>query len=187
MILPDGNSRLVKLTYTEETTNTAISRKVVEKKKMCTQQSWKVIWDMINALFLTLQLWIYFCSTRKHTSKASRATLSDIFWRTVNSKPPTIPFGIVACTLPANCLEIALYRVTERAKRGIFDGWSDTSSKFLNGVSKTVLIDTKDLLPDPKKRRTVNFILILGDPGAVSRDDRIFVMKVYCKIVSILQ
>ena len=34
MILPDRNSRLVKLTYTEETTNTAISRKVVEKKNM---------------------------------------------------------------------------------------------------------------------------------------------------------
>ena len=26
---------------------------------------------------------------------------------------------------------------------------------------------------------------ILGDPGAVSRDDRMFVVKVYCQIVSI--
>ena len=28
---------------------------------------------------------------------------------------------------------------------------------------------------------------ILGDPGAVSRVDKMFVVKVYCKIVSILQ
>ena len=35
---------------------------------------------------------------------------------------------------------------------------SDTSSEFLN-LKKTVLTDTKDLLPDPEKRRTVNFIL----------------------------
>ena len=77
----------------------------------------------------------------------------------MNSKPLIIPFGIVECTLPTTFLEIAVYRVTERAKREIFNRESDTSSKFLNGVSKTVLTDTKDLLPDPEKRRTVNFIL----------------------------
>ena len=37
-------------------------------------------------------------SNRKHMSMASRAILSNFFERTVNSKPPTIPFGIVACT-----------------------------------------------------------------------------------------
>ena len=31
------------------------------------------------------------------------------------------------------------------------------------------------------------FAIILGDPGAISRVDKIFVVKVYCKIVSILQ
>ena len=30
-------------------------------------------------------------------------------------------------------------------------------------------------------------LTILGDPGAVSRVDKMFVVKVYCKIVSILQ
>ena len=51
---------------------------------MCTQQSRKVICDMINTLFL--------------------ATVA-----VVNSKPPTILFGIVACTFPTTFLEIAVY------------------------------------------------------------------------------
>ena len=54
------------------------------------------------------------------------------FGRKVNSKSPIIPFGIVACTLPTTFLEIAVYRVTERAYRGIFNGRSDTSLEFLN-------------------------------------------------------
>jgi len=54
--------------------HTAISRKVVGK--MCTRQSRKVIWDMINTLFLTtvpsnLLLLLSF-STRKHISTAFR-------------------------------------------------------------------------------------------------------------------
>ena len=45
--------------------NTAISRKVVGKK-MCTRQSWKIIWDMINTLFLSLKPFI--SVTRKLTN-----------------------------------------------------------------------------------------------------------------------
>ena len=60
--------------------STAISRKVVGK--MCTRQSRKVIWDMINTLFLTLQLsnlpLLLSFSTRKHMSTALRASLSRL-------------------------------------------------------------------------------------------------------------
>ena len=60
---------------------TAISRKVVGK--MCTRQSRKVIWDMINTLFLTLKLsnilLLLSFTTRKHTSMASRVILSNSF------------------------------------------------------------------------------------------------------------
>ena len=50
-------------------------------EKMCTRQSRKVLWDMINTLFLTLELsnllLLLSFSTRKHISVASRATLSN--------------------------------------------------------------------------------------------------------------
>ena len=75
-------------------------------EKLCTWQSRKVIWDMINALFLTLQLsnllLLLSFSTRKHMSMASRAILWHFFWKKVNSKSPTLPFGIVACTFSDN-------------------------------------------------------------------------------------
>ena len=57
---------------------TAISRKVVGKK--CPRQTRKLIWDTISDTYL----------------------LRTYLWRTVNSKPPTIPFGIVACTFSDN-------------------------------------------------------------------------------------
>ena len=60
-------------------------------KKMCTRQSRKVIWDVINTLSKLLLLLSF--STRKHMSVASSA---------VYSKPPTKPFGIVACTFSDN-------------------------------------------------------------------------------------
>ena len=48
-------------------------------EKMCTRKSRKVIWHMINTLFLTLKLsnllLLLSFSTRKHTSMASRAIL----------------------------------------------------------------------------------------------------------------
>ena len=72
---------------------------------MCTRQSRKVMWDILDTLFLTLYPWnlllLLSLSTRKHTSMVS-CHFFFFFWRTVNSKPPTIPFGIVACTLSDN-------------------------------------------------------------------------------------
>ena len=41
-------------------------------------------------------------STRKHIFMASRASLSNFLWRTVNSKLPTIPIGVVACAFSDN-------------------------------------------------------------------------------------
>ena len=61
---------------------------------------------MTNTLFLTLQfsnlLLLLSFSTSKHTPTVARAILSIFFRRTVNSKPPTIPFEIVACTFSDN-------------------------------------------------------------------------------------
>ena len=83
---------------------TAISRKVVGK--MCTRQSRKVIWDMIVHCFWRLQLsnllLLLSFSTRKHIFMAFRANSYKFLWRTVNSKPPTMPSGIVACTFSDN-------------------------------------------------------------------------------------
>ena len=74
-------------------------------EKLCMRQSQKVIWDMINNLFLTLQLsnillFLSF-SNYNHKFMASSSILAN-FLMTVNSKPPTIPFGIVACTFSDN-------------------------------------------------------------------------------------
>ena len=71
-------------------------------EKMCTRQPRKVIWDMINTLFLMTvdveptfvafhqQLRTYVCGLACHSFK--------LLWRTGQTKPPTIPFGIVPCT-----------------------------------------------------------------------------------------
>ena len=52
-------------------------------EKLCTRQSRKVIWDMINTLFLTLQLsnllLLLSFSTRRHMYTASPAILSNFF------------------------------------------------------------------------------------------------------------
>ena len=65
-------------------------------EKMCTRQSRKVIWDMINTLFLTTVAvkptwWLSF-STRKHNIANIPCHSFKFLWRTVYSKPPTIPF-----------------------------------------------------------------------------------------------
>ena len=63
-------------------------------QKMCTRQSRKVIWDMVNTLFpVALEnicpwpLVPFFQISSKNR---------------VHSKPPTTPFGIVACTFSDN-------------------------------------------------------------------------------------
>ena len=93
-----GPSREAIISYT------AISKKLVGK--MCTRQSRKVIWDMINILFLTTvavePTFVAFLYARKHIFMAFCANSFKFLWRTVNSKPPTMPFGIVACTFFAN-------------------------------------------------------------------------------------
>ena len=54
----------------------------------------KVIGILSNLLLLLC------FSTRRYMSMTSPACHSFKFlWKTVNSKPPTIPFGVVACTL----------------------------------------------------------------------------------------
>ena len=70
---------------------TAISKKVVRKNlhpamRQCgnpERQSRKVVWDMINTLFLTLSmatlLFLLSFSTRNYTPMASRAILSNFF------------------------------------------------------------------------------------------------------------
>ena len=87
-------------------TYAAILRKVFwkKKKKRCKRQSRNVIWDIINTLFPTLLnlLFLLFLSTRKHENTCTNLSYSFEGWRRVNSKPPTIPFGIVACTFSDN-------------------------------------------------------------------------------------
>ena len=73
---------------------------------MCTRQPQKVLRDMINTLFLTtvaveptlvafhLHLRTYFRGLSCHSFK--------FLWRTGQTKPPTIPFGIVACPFSDN-------------------------------------------------------------------------------------
>ena len=76
------------------------------RKQKCTRQSRKVIWDMINTLFLTLQLsnllLLHFFSTRKQTSMTCCTILSNFFEEQGTQNRPTIPFGIVACTFSYN-------------------------------------------------------------------------------------
>ena len=75
-------------------------------EKMCMRQSQKVIWDIINTPFLTLQLsnlrlLLSFNSSQTYVHGLSCHSFK-LLWRIVYSKPPTIPFGIVACTFSDN-------------------------------------------------------------------------------------
>ena len=80
--------------------------------KMCMQQSQKVIWDMINTWFLTLYLTNLLLLISFTTCRRMFCHSFKFLWKTVNSKPPTIPFGVVACTLSDNlprnsCISVA--------------------------------------------------------------------------------
>ena len=81
---------------------------------MCTRQSRKVIWDMINTLFLTLQLsnllLLLSFSTRKHTSMASRVILSNFFEKQLIQNHPQYLTGLSRALFPTTFLEIAVYR-----------------------------------------------------------------------------
>ena len=75
-------------------------------EKMCTRQSRKVIWDMINTLFLTtVAVKTNFFTFLWHSQTYVRGLPCNSFkflWRTGHSKLPTIPFGVVACTFSDN-------------------------------------------------------------------------------------
>ena len=83
MYLDDTIVEVTATTY-PEIRYTAISRKVVRKKKnMCTWKSRKILWDVINTLFLALSmstlLFLLSFSTHNYTPMASRAILSNFF------------------------------------------------------------------------------------------------------------
>ena len=73
---------------------------------MCTRQSRRVIWDMINTLFLTtVAVETNFFTFLWHSQTYVRGLPCNSFkflWRTGHSKLPTIPFGVVACTFSDN-------------------------------------------------------------------------------------
>ena len=89
-------------------------------ENLCMRQSRKVIRDMINALFLTLWLsnllLLLSFSTRKHTSMASLATLSNFFekqWTQYLS-------GLSRALFPTTFLEIAVYSIVSRIYAALF-------------------------------------------------------------------
>ena len=75
------------------------------RKQMCPQQSQMVIWDMTNALFLTTVA-VKPCFPLALASICPWRVSCYSFkflWRTVNSKPPTIPIRIVTIKLENVC------------------------------------------------------------------------------------
>ena len=83
-------------------------------EKLCTRQSRKVSWDMINTQFLAMQLsnplWLLSFSTRKHMSMASRAILSNFFEKQWTKNHPQYPSGLSRALFPTmTFLEIAVY------------------------------------------------------------------------------
>ena len=68
---------------------------------MCTRQSRKVIWDMINTLFLTtVAVEPTFVAFLQHSKTHFHGLSCQFFQISLNNgelKPPTMPFGIVAC------------------------------------------------------------------------------------------
>ena len=75
-------------------------------EKMCTRQSPKKIWDMINTWFLTTAAVEHtFVAFLEHSQRYVRGLKCHFFkflWRTKHPKPPTIPFGTVTCTFSDN-------------------------------------------------------------------------------------
>ena len=82
-------------------------------EKMCTRQSRKVIWDMINTQFLTLQvsnlLLLLSLSTHRHMSMASPAILSNFLEKQCTQKQPTILSWLSRALYPTTFLKIAVY------------------------------------------------------------------------------
>ena len=94
--------------------HTAISRKFVGKK--CARNNpRKVIWDMINTLFLTLWLLnlplLLSFSIRKHPSIASYVILSNFFEEQRTQNHPQYLSGLSRALFPTTFLEIAVYSI----------------------------------------------------------------------------
>ena len=81
-------------------------------EEMRTRQSRKVIWDMINTLFVTTEavelLLLLSFSTRKHMSVASRTILSNFFEEHCPQSHPQYLSGL-SRALPTTVLEIAVW------------------------------------------------------------------------------
>ena len=95
-------------------------------EKMCTRQSRKVIWDVINTLFLTLWLsnllLLLSFSTHRHMSMASPAIVSNFFEKQWTQDHPCYISGVVACTLSDNlsrnsCVEFSFSRMIGKLPR----------------------------------------------------------------------
>ena len=80
---------------------------------MSSRQSRKAIWDMINTRFLTLQLWnlhlLLSFSTRRHTSMAFRAILSNFVEEQWTQNHLQYLSGLSQALFPRAVLEKALY------------------------------------------------------------------------------
>ena len=85
---------------------------------MCTRQSLKAIWDMINTRFLTLQLWnlhlLLSFSTRRHTSMASPAILSNFVEEQWTQNHLQYLYSLSQALFPRTVLEKALYKSNTR-------------------------------------------------------------------------
>ena len=80
---------------------------------MSSRQSRKAIWDMINTRFLTLQLWnlhlLLSFSTRRYTSMAFRAILSNFVEEQWTQNHLQYLSGLSQALFPRTVLEKALY------------------------------------------------------------------------------
>ena len=98
--------------------HTAISRKVVGK--MCTRQSRKVTWGMINTLLLTMQLsnllLLLSFSICKHTSMASRAIVSNFFEEQWTQNRPQYLSELSRALFPTTFLEIAVFSILRNSQ-----------------------------------------------------------------------
>ena len=99
-------------------------------EKMCTRQSRKVIWDMINTpVFLTLQLsnllLLPTFSTRRHMSTASPAILSNFFEKQCPQNNPQYLSGLPRALYPTTFLEVAVYYILVKSNQ-----WSIINAAF---------------------------------------------------------
>ena len=102
-------------------------------QKLCTRQSRKVIWDMINTLVLDTvavePTFVVSFSPRKHTSMASRAILWNFFEKQWTKNHPQYLSRLSRALFPTTFLETAVNRLKERLEPmcGI---WRECGNQF---------------------------------------------------------